>query len=399
MARFLDHELRLLDPRFTSPLLDVLTDLEHLRRLVIQADTPRPVFRELKEVFHLLESLASARIEGNNTTLAEYVETKVGGSGLGDPPSEKVEGFREIANIERAMQHIEEVVEPGAPVSEHLIRSLHHIAVDGLTREGDRTPGAYRSSAVTIARSDHRPPEAIQVPAYMEELVRFVNQADAPKYDLMKVALAHHRFAWIHPFGNGNGRVVRLVTYALLMKYGFRVSADDGRLLNPAAVFCADRDRYYAMLALADQGTDQGLEQWCTYVLAGVRDELRKVDRLADYRTLKTDVLMPALAHARARQLVTAQEEAVLSVAIHKGIVKAGDLTAAMPGLGLAQRTYQIKKLVDNRMLQPIRVGARQYTVGFANNMLLRGVVQALTNQGFVSAALAGPIRSTARPL
>ena len=399
MAHFLDHELRLLDPRFTSPLLDVLTDLEHLRRLVIHADTPPPVFKELKEVFHLLESLASARIEGNNTTLADYVETKVGAPGVGDPPSEKVEGFREIANIERAMQHIEKLVEPGAPVSEHLIRSLHHIAVDGLTREGDRTPGAYRLSAVTIAKSDHRPPEAIQVPGYMEELVRFVNQADAPKYDLMKVALAHHRFAWVHPFGNGNGRVVRLVTYALLVKYGFRVSADDGRLLNPAAVFCADRDRYYAMLALADQGTDTGLEQWCTYVLTGVRDELRKVDRLADYRTLKADILMPALAHVRERQLVTAQEEAVLSMAIHKGIVKAGDLTGAMPGLGLAQRTYQIKKLVDSRMLQPIRVGARQYTVGFANNMLLRGVVRALTNQGFVSAALAGPPRSTPSPL
>ena len=42
----------------------------HLRRLVVQMDTPKPVFWQLEEVFHLLESLASARIEGNNTTLA-----------------------------------------------------------------------------------------------------------------------------------------------------------------------------------------------------------------------------------------------------------------------------------------------------------------------------------------
>ena len=40
-------------------------------------------------------------------------------------------------------------------------------------------------------------------------------------FDLIKVAIAHHRFVWIHPFGNGNGRVVRLLTYALLIKYGF----------------------------------------------------------------------------------------------------------------------------------------------------------------------------------
>jgi Fic family protein len=42
------------------------------------------------------------------------------------------------------------------------------------------------------------------------------SQTALPKYDLMKVALARHRFAWLHPFSNGNGRVVRLLTYAML---------------------------------------------------------------------------------------------------------------------------------------------------------------------------------------
>lgn len=57
----------------------------------------------------------------------------------------------------------------------------------------------------------------------MQELTAFINAADPPKYDLIKVALAHHRFGWIHPFGNGNGRVVRLLTYSLLINYGFNV--------------------------------------------------------------------------------------------------------------------------------------------------------------------------------
>jgi hypothetical protein len=159
----------------------------------------------------------------------------------------------------------------------------------------------------------------------------FINRADAPKYDLMKVALAHHRFVWIHPFSNGNGRVVRLLTYALLIKYGFQVNTV-GRLLNPAAVFCADRTRYYAMLAQADLGTDAALENWCQYVLTDVRDELKKVDRLADYQYLQSKVLLPAVAHARQRQLVTAQEEAVLVATIKTGVVKAGDLEAVVPG-------------------------------------------------------------------
>jgi Fic family protein len=390
MPQFLHHDLRLLNPRFDSPLLDVLTDLEHLRRLEVRGSTPPPVFLQLKGVFHLLESLASARIEGNHTTLADYVESRVTAGQSGS------EALREIDNIEAAMRQIESTVEPGAPVGEHLLRGLHAITVDGLRREGDPTPGRYRAGPVRIAQAEHMPPDALQVPGYMAELVAFINRPDPPKYDLMKVALAHHRFAWVHPFSNGNGRVVRLLTYAMLIKYGFQVSAG-GRLLNPAAVFCADRNRYYTMLSQADSGESAELESWCAYVLGGIRDELEKVSRLADYTHLKAAVLLPAVAQARERQLITPQEEAVLQATIRAGIVKAGDLVAAMPGLNASQRTYQIRKLVDSGMLQPIRDGARQYTLGFAHSTLLRGVVKALTDRGFVPPALAAPPQNQAQ--
>ena len=384
MVQFVHHDLRLLNPRFDAPLLDVLTDLEHLRRLQIRGTTPPLVFLQLKQVFHVLESLASARIEGNHTTLADYVEARVA-----DGPA-RSEPLREIDNIERAMQQVEDAVFPGEPLAEHLLRGLHATTVTGLDREGDRHPGAYRSGPVRIAQAEHLPPEALRVPEYMGDLVAFINRDDAPKYDLMKVALAHHRFAWVHPFGNGNGRVVRLLTYALLIKYGFQVSGM-GRLLNPAAVFCADRHRYYAMLGVADTGTNDGLEQWCTYVLAGVRDELNKVDRLADYAHLQAKVLLPAVAFARERQHITAQEAAVLATTIKAGVVKAGDLEAVLPSLNANQRTYQIRKLVEGGMLQPLKAGARQYSIGFSHNMLLRGVVRALTHEGFIPAALAVP--------
>lgn len=386
MVAFVHHDLRLLNPAFESPLPNVLFDLEHLRRLQMQGTTPLPVFMELKRVFHTLESLASARIEGNHTTLADYIEAKA------SPTGTSSDMLSEIANIETAMQYLETAVKPGEPISEHLIRELHAMTVGGLDREGDRTPGAYRDGPVRIAQAEHLPPEAVQVLSYMQEMVSFVNRADEPKYDLMKVALAHHRFAWIHPFGNGNGRVVRLLTYALLVKYGFRVNAV-GRLLNPAAVFCADRNRYYTMLACADAGTDIALENWCLYVLTGVRDELQKVDRLANYRHLQAKILLPAVAYARQRDLVTALEDAVLNTTIKAGKVKAASLTSVMPGLNATQRTYQIRKLVDSGMLQPITSGARQYTIGFSHGPLIRGVIKALTDEGFISSALIAPTK------
>lgn len=382
MPAFRHQDLALLNPAFDSPLVDVVTELEHLRRLRLEGTTPAPVFFQLKHIFHMLESLGSARIEGNHTTLADYVESR-----LEPSPANPTDPLRELANIEEAMTYIEAHFAPGQAVTEHFVRELHALTVRELQREGDATPGAYRKGPVKISQSEHLPPEPVLVPQYMGELAAFINNADAPKYDLIKVALAHHRFAWIHPFGNGNGRVVRLITYALLIKYGFNVKTG-GRVLNPTAVFCNDRDRYYAMLAEADSGKQEGLEAWCVYVLGGMLDELRKVDRLTDTQYLTARILTPALHYARERELLTHQEEQVLLATARAGVAKASDLKEAMPNLTEAQRTYQVRKLVERKMLSPIRDGARQYTVGFSNNFLIRGVIRALSAEGFIPETL-----------
>jgi len=384
MPAFFHHDLELLNPSFDSNLVDVLSELEHLRRLRLEGDTPPAVFYQLKTIFHVLESLGSARIEGNHTTLADYIESKVEGT------AEDTDQLREVANIEKALDYIEQTIRPGTPITELTIRELHAMTVQDLEREGDKTPGAYRQGAVQIAQATHLPPDALMVPSYMQELVEFVNREDLPKYDLMKVALTHHRFGWIHPFGNGNGRVVRLLTYAQLMKYGFNVDTG-GRVLNPTAVFFNDRERYYAMLATADQGTKAGLETWCTYALEGIRDDLEKVNRLTDYRYLTRYILAPAITFARDRQWITAAEETVLTTAIKSGVVKSSDIAQALPKLTAGQRTYQIKKLVDQGMLLPISTNARQYTIGFSNSYLIRGTIKALREQGFIPAPLEAP--------
>lgn len=385
MATFFHHDLTLLNPAFDSPLVDVVTELEHLRRLRLGGSTPAPVFFQLKHIFHMLESLGSARIEGNHTTLADYVESR-----LEAKPAKFSDQLQEMANIEEAMDFIESQFESGQELTEYFIRELHAMTVHGLEREGDATPGAYRQGAVQISQSLHLPPEAFRVPDYMNELVAFINRPDPAKYDLIKVALAHHRFAWIHPFGNGNGRVVRLLTYTLLIKYGFNVKTG-GRVLNPTAVFCNDRDRYYAMLGRADTGTPEGREAWCVYVLDGMLDELRKVDRLTDAGYLTERILTPALQYARERELITQLEERVLLATAKAGVAKASDLKDAMAGMNERQRTYQIGKLVERQMLAPVREGARQYTVAFSNNALIRGVILALSNEGFIPEALNRP--------
>lgn len=386
MPAFVHHELSLINPAFDSPLVDILTELEHLRRLRLSGTTPAPLFFQLKQIFHMLESLGSARIEGNHTTLADLVESRL----EGEPP-DATDQLREMENIERAMSYIDEHVQPGLVLTEMFIRELHALTVSDLKREGDSTPGTYRQVPVSIAGASHLPPDAFLVSNYMAELVDFINRGDQPKYDLIKVALAHHRFGWIHPFRNGNGRVVRLLTYLLLIKYGFNVQTG-GRVLNPTAVFCNDRDQYYRMLAQADSGTAGGMESWCVYVLQGILDELRKVDRLADFSYLQENILIPALSSAEERQVITRQEAMVLRRAAKSGIAKTGDLTGTLTDLSSGQRTYLIKKLVERKMLQPIKEGARQYAIGFSNSVLMRGIIMALSNEGFIPESLNRPV-------
>jgi Fic family protein len=377
-ARFQHHALRLLNPGFDSPLVDVIQDLEHLRKLTVQGTTPEPIFHQLKGIFHMLESIGSARIEGNHTTLADYVESSIEGTADTDQ-------LNEIANIEAAMDFVDNAISVDQPLTMALVRECHAVTVKGLQREGDKTPGAFRTGGVSIAGASHRPPNAQAVPAYMDELICFINKEDAAKYDLMKVALAHHRFGWIHPFSNGNGRVVRLLTYALLIKYGFNVGAV-GRVLNPTAVFCNDREKYYAMLALADRGDEISLEKWCVYVLSGIRDELEKLDQLTRYDYLESHVLRPALAYARERKLVSEEEFVILraTMTAEGAVMRSRDIRNVLPDLSDAQRTYRISKMLQRNLLMPVAQGTRQYTLCFRNSELLRGVVRALVEQGFV---------------
>ncbi|WP_426578343.1 Fic family protein [Xenorhabdus stockiae] len=357
--------------------MDAITELELLRHLRLETNVHPSLFTQLKEIFHMLESLGSARIEGNHTTLADYVESKIAGTQSQD------DQLKEIENIEKAMSFIDEYIKSGDKITEYFIRELHSLAVCNLQREGDKTPGQYRNYSVSIGKSAHLPPDSIQVPSYMNELASFINRADNPKYDLMKIALAHHRFGWIHPFGNGNGRTVRLLTYALLIKYGFNVQAG-GRVLNPTAVFCNDRNKYYAMLSKADLGTNEGLEEWCTYVLGGISIELKKVDQLTNLKFLSQKILFPAIIFALEKGVLSNIEAKILRKAVTTGIIKAGDLKEVLPELKPAQITYQISKLVEQKLLEPTSDKARSYTVDISHSYLIRGVIQSLRNEGFV---------------
>ncbi len=378
-ATFNHFDLKLIEPDFGSSLTDLIIELDYLRKKQLGGSTHPKVFFQLKNIFHKLESIGSARIEGNNTTIAEYMETNL------SDRKQFSEGIKEIQNIEKSMAFVEENI-VDYPISRALISEMHKMIVDELMPppqgEGDSTPGQFRQVNLEISKSTHKPPEWLKVNEYMEELLDFVNREDSPKYDLLKTAIAHHRFVWIHPFRNGNGRTVRLFTYAMLVKAGFNVNV--GRIINPTAVFCSNRNDYFSYLSAADNGTRASMLSWIEYVLKGLKEEIEKIDKLSDYEFLRKEILMPSINLSLERKYITDLEAKVLKRAVDLQVISAADVKSIFPGKVDSEVSRQIRKLIDQKMLTQEKEGGRKYVLRFDNSYLLRSIIQLLGDKGFL---------------
>jgi Fic family protein len=222
----------------------------------------------------------------------------------------------------------------------------------------------------------------------MEELFQFINDLTQPKYDLLKTAIAHHRFVWVHPFTNGNGRTVRLLTYAMLIKQGFKV--DRGRILNPTAVFCNNREKYNSMLSKADgainMGTEEGALEWCHYVLSGLKDEIEKIDKLLRYPYLTKEILLPALAECfHVKKIFNSEQYDWLKLVVEKREVKAADFMQEKSASHSASTSRKLRHLQDLKILKKSPDAERKYIIDFCSNVdLTRSVIHHLTEKGFI---------------
>ena len=154
-------------------------------------------------------------------------------------------------------------------------------------------PGEWRARPVIVGQ--HIPPAAEDLAALM---VKFCETYNPQKFsgDRKVIALmaAHHRFAWIHPFIDGNGRVGRLLTDAALKAIG----------LESYGAWCLSRGlarsavQYKNLLANADavrQGdydgrgnlTEKGLMSFCNYMLDTAIDQVIYVSELLDLAKIR----------------------------------------------------------------------------------------------------------------
>ena len=100
----------------------------------------------------------------------------------------------------------------------------------------------YRDGAVYVTGREgvvYTPPQADAVPEMMRSLVTFIQKSEL--HPLLKACIAHFYFVYIHPFGDGNGRTARALSYMMLLQSGY----DFFRYFSISGIVAEERGKYY----------------------------------------------------------------------------------------------------------------------------------------------------------
>ncbi len=333
---------------FSDDLVPSVLYLNKFTEHGLTGSTPQRLFNVVKGLFEIVETVGSSRIEGNNTTVIDYITN-------GERNQEK-ENYKEISNILTAQNYIVKNFK-NEKISKRLICEVHALIVNQLSREGARNKGQYRTVDVEIEKADFKPPSHFEVDYLMDKLINFINAETKDQHAIIKIAIFHHAFTYIHPFDNGNGRVVRLLTLVLLLQYGYQIHL----IFNPSAVFYLDRRNYYRMLSSADTGDNVA---WIRYFTNGLTQHFKTVERLADYNYLSNEVIKPSLKKAITDSLINQAEYDLLLQILTSDKVdiycfKAVDIT----GYEERRRRYLIKQLKDKGIITPLKENGREYRI------------------------------------
>src|ERR1019366_2513401 len=161
------------------------------------------------------EAIASSRIEGTYATAKDLMLFEISPQESKSPHSQ-VNAWREVFNYSKAIGQGNDLLMQ-LPFCGRLIKGLHDTLLDGV-RGQQSNRGEWREHQVAIG-SDRRyvPPPKPEMEKCLNDLERYINSVD-DRYDpLVRAFIVHYQFEAIHPFGDGNGRIGR-VLLSLMVK-------------------------------------------------------------------------------------------------------------------------------------------------------------------------------------
>jgi Fic family protein len=185
----------------------------------------------------------------------------------------------QIRNSGNAQAWVRLRFSPGnAPLRLSDILHLHKM----VTEESDEThnePGKMRTFSVQVGSPDmggvHIGAPASELPKMMDEYIKFVNSEKLlAEHPVIRALLAHFFLATIHPFGDGNGRVSRLLEAGMLFEQGYNVHGFYG-LSN---YFYQNEKRYKTLLQESRRAQPFDVLAFVSFGIEGFASELKGIN-------------------------------------------------------------------------------------------------------------------------
>ena len=210
----------------TGPIADAIAELSASAATLGKALHPRTA-GNLADLVRIMNTYYSNLIEGHNTRPRDIERALAGELDID-------EGRRDLqleaAAHVRVQREIDRMAGEGilpAPASMEFILWLHRefyrdapesaLLVGTAERALRMIPGEWRADVEhDVAVGRHVPPSSARVADFMQYFEeRFALDKMGRAAQIMAMASAHHRFNYIHPFLDGNGRVSRLMSHAM----------------------------------------------------------------------------------------------------------------------------------------------------------------------------------------
>jgi Fic family protein len=180
---------------------------------------------------------------------------------------------------------------------------------------------------------------------------------------------AHHRLAWIHPFGDGNGRVTRLLTHAWLTRIGLGANG----LWTISRGLARNLDQYKEALAAADNKrlndydgrgylSERRLTEFCTFMIDQALDQTKFMHGLLDFRQLEKRLIAYCSVAEQAKELPK-RSGLLLRDVMLRGSIPRGDAARILNVSARTAQTVTRDLLSKGLMKSPSPKG--QLTIGF----------------------------------
>jgi Fic family protein len=249
---------------------ECFSKIEHISRIPLKPN----IAAEMHTVYLTKGVLATTAIEGN--TLSEKEVRLRIEKQLQLPPSKEYLG-KEIDNIVQLCNEIKIKIqqEPERKITCEDICRYNEIILKEVPVADYVIPGKFRT--YTVGAGTYKAPDSEHVTELMNKYCEWLNSSyftifeDIPVLNsIIKSIIAHLYFAWIHPFGDGNGRTARIIEFYILLSSGIPTPA--AHLLSNH--YNATRNEYY--LKLDDASKKNDIIGFLSYAIQGLLDGLKE---------------------------------------------------------------------------------------------------------------------------